>query len=499
MRPTVAIQSLKHMAFRIWAATLISVPLSLWVLSLLSDASGLATPLSVLLILFVLSFAGSGWLASQLALRLLPTILHEAGVWERSGDPDKAEKAYQKALVLYDSFLISPRARRIGIPSLVARMARMYAAQTDKNAAADPFMEAYLNTYPTDHEIAESWLQTRENQGGLAPQQQDLAARIGEAHVDNAVIQTILARLYLLAQRTDFPALQTYRRVMTAPLSKPSAIAVDLSEVFIREGRSDEWALPVYLNAAGQQTPWEELRCGIAACVRWIRPSERNADLLARAKEILGQIDEDNLVRMSSGFVPPTGSYPARESLYTRATFGTAAKARGSIVDRLGNAASRINQSRQRLKARVVDLLRRSPGLRRTMTWSLIAGLGVLFTVFLINTVGYLTPSPVPEPAPAPAPAPQVVAPPPMEAPPPMPYTLQVAAYLKPEHAERYLKNLREQAIDAYVIKAPGNEKVWYQVRIAHFPDKATARAYGSGLKEKGIIEDFYVARDQAP
>lgn len=482
------------MAFRIWAATVISVPLSLWVLSLLNNASGLATPLLMLLILFILSFAGSGWIASQLTLRLLPPMLHEAGVWERSGDPDKAEKAYRNALALYDSFLISPRARRIGVPSLVARLARMYAAQTDKHAAAGPFMEAYLSTYPTDHEIAESWLQTREYQGGLAPQQQDLAALIGEAHVDNATIQTALARLYLLAQRTDFPALQTYRRVMTSPLSKPSAMAVDLSEVFIREGRSDEWALPAYLNAAGQQTPWEELRCGIAACVRWIRPSDRNADLLARAKEILGRIDENTLFRMSSGFVPPTGSYPASDSIDTSATFGTAEKGRGSIVDRLGSAASRINQSRQHLQATVVDRLRRSPGLRRTMTWSLIAGLGVLFTVFLINTVGYLAPAPVPEPAP------QAVAPPPVQAPPPpMPYTLQVAAYLKPEHAERYLKSLRKQAIDAYVIKAPGNEKVWYQVRIAHFPDKATARAYGSGLKEKGIIEDFYVATEPTP
>ena len=107
---------------------------------------------------------------------------------------------------------------------------------------------------------------------------------------------------------------------MTSPLSKPSAMAIDLSEVFIREGRSDEWALPVYLNAAGQQTPWEELRCGIAACVRWIRPSDRNADLLARAKEILGRIDENTLFRMSSGFVPPTGSYPASDSLDTSAT-----------------------------------------------------------------------------------------------------------------------------------------------------------------------------------
>ena len=80
-----------------------------------------------------------------------------------------------------------------------------------------------------------------------------------------------------------------------------------------------------------------------------------------------------------------------------------------------------------------------------------------------------------------------------------MPFTLQVAAYLKPEHAENYLEELRKQAIDAYVVKAHSNDKTWYQVRIAHFPDKAEALAYGSDLKSKGLIEDFYVAKDQIP
>ena len=165
-----------------------------------------------------------------------------------------------------------------------------------------------------------------------------------------------------------------------------------------------------------------------------------------------------------------------------------------SMLARMQGIGTRISQSRRRLQAMVVDHVRRSPGLRHAMTWSLITGLGVIAALFLINTVGYLTPSPVPEPAP------QAVAPPPVEAPPPpMPYTLQVAAYLKPEHAERYLESLKKQAIDAYVIQAHGNDKTWYQVRIAHFPDKATARTYGSSLKEKGIIEDFYVAREQEP
>ena len=494
MRPIVAIQSLKHIAFRIWAAAALSVPLSLWLLSLLDNASGLTTPLLVLAVSFVLFFMASGWLATQLALQLIPPVLHEAGVWERNGDPDRAEKAYRKALALYDSFLMSPGDRRRGLPSLVSRMVRLYAAQTDKDAVADQFMEHYLTRYPTDQEIAESWLQTREYQGGLTPQHQDLAARIGETHAANMTIQTTLARLYLLAKRTDFPALQTYRRAMTSPLSPSSAMAVDLSAVFIREGRSDEWALPVYLQAAAQQPSWEELRCGIAACLRWILPSERNADLLTRARKILGPLDEETLERMSSGFVPPTGSYPVSDRIAKTGVHDGEGIGRETLIDRLGNAARRVNQARKQLQAAVLDRLRRSPGLRRAMTWSLIAGLGVLATVFLINTVGYLTPSPVPEPAP------QAIAPPPVVTPPPpMPYTLQVAAYLKPEHAERYLASLKKQAIDAYVIKAHGDDKIWYQVRIDHFPDKDTARAYGSRLKEKGIIDDFYVASTQEP
>ena len=483
------IQFLKHTAFRIWTATLVSVFSSLWLLSLLDNAAGLATPLVILAIFFSLSFAASGWLGTNLALRLLPSILHEAGVYERSGEPYKAEKAYQKALALYDSFLMSPKARRSGMPALASRMARLYAAQAERQAAADRFMEEYLDSYPADQDIAENWLQTREYQGGLAPRQHDLAARIGEAHADNTAIQIILARLYLLAKRTDFPALQTYRRAMAAPLAASAIMTTDLANVFIDEGRSDEWALPVYLRAAAQQPSWEALRCGVAACLRWIRPSDGNADLLAQAETVLGKTDAETLRRMSSGFVPPSGSYPVHDAWETGEEIEPAGTV--SLITRLREAGTRISRFRQGLHGKVAERVRRSTGLRRTLTWSLIGGLGALAAMFTINTVGYLTPSPVPEPQP--------VAPPVVDAPAPMPYTLQVAAYLKPGYAERYIESLRKQSVDAYLVKAHGNDKTWYQVRVAHFPDKAAARAYGSNLKAEGLIEDFYVARDQEP
>ena len=79
------------------------------------------------------------------------------------------------------------------------------------------------------------------------------------------------------------------------------------------------------------------------------------------------------------------------------------------------------------------------------------------------------------------------------------PYTLQVAAYLKTEHADKYVAQLKSMGLDAYWTKAQGAKSKWYQVRLSHFADKASARAYGDSLKAKGIIDDFYVANYQRP
>lgn len=478
-----AIQTLKHAAFRIWTAVAVSIPLTLWLLSLLNDAGGVAMPLAVMAALFSAVYAGSGWLASRAALRLIPPLMHEAGLWERGGDFDRANRTYQKILALYDSFLMSPKARHRGVPPLVARMARLYAAQADKEQDTIHFIERYLYTYPTDRDIAETWLQTREYERTLTPVQQELADRIAAALPDDSDLQATLARLFLRTKRTDFPALQTYRRAMgsRAPSSR---LASDLARLFIDEGRSDEWALPVYLQAARQEPPDEALRCGLAACLRWIPPSERNAERLIEARDVLGDPEEEALVRMSSGFVPPTGRYPMR---------GTPEPppADAEPPERPGHAVlSSVSDSLRRLWRQGIDTLTRSPQLRRGLTWGLMAGLAIMAAVFLINTVRHLTPSPTPEPAPSPA-MPTVE-----PSPPPMPYTLQVAAYLKPEHAERYLQALQAQGIEAYVTQAHGSDKTWYQVRIAHFPSKAAALAYGSELKSRGLVEDFYVAID---
>jgi septal ring-binding cell division protein DamX len=77
------------------------------------------------------------------------------------------------------------------------------------------------------------------------------------------------------------------------------------------------------------------------------------------------------------------------------------------------------------------------------------------------------------------------------------PFTLQVAAYLKPQYARKFVRQLRQQGLDAYWSEAVRGQKRWYQVRVSHFATKEAARNFGEKLKSQGIIEDYYVANNQ--
>ena len=75
----------------------------------------------------------------------------------------------------------------------------------------------------------------------------------------------------------------------------------------------------------------------------------------------------------------------------------------------------------------------------------------------------------------------------------PKPFALQVAAYLKQKHADRYVDTLRKKGIDANVKQVAGGGKTWFVVRVSEFSDKKSATAYGRKLKQQKIIDDFFV------
>ena len=75
----------------------------------------------------------------------------------------------------------------------------------------------------------------------------------------------------------------------------------------------------------------------------------------------------------------------------------------------------------------------------------------------------------------------------------PRPFTIQVAAYLKQSHADRYVAALRKKDIDARVKQAAGGGKTWYLVQVSAFVDKKSAETYGNKLKAQKMIDYFFV------
>jgi len=473
--------TLKHIAFRIWGTVLLGGIAGLWVLPVIDFGLGPAwVPLTAAL-LAVVVFLLLGGVFNRLALILADRHVEEAVTWERVGSDEAAGEAYEKALAIFDSFLVSPRVKRLKSGRLTSRLTRFYLARTEKQPNSEAFIAFYLNSHPGDHEVAESWLRQARATGGLETRFHDTAARIGEALAQNRTIQQLIARLYLSEKRTDFPALQAYRRATGGSGRTGRSIANAVARLFLKDGRADEWALQLYLQAGGDNQPGQELLNGVAACVHWIPETSRNRRLIEIGRQRLAGIEPEQLDMMRVGFTPPK----PREVPVERAGVMTRmARFIQSGLVGLGDLFIRGSHSGLALFREAFRRMGRIALIRPVLNWTAVTLLSVVVLVLIINTVRHLAQTRPSERAAA-TPVEKIV---------PGKFTLQVAAYLKKSHAEKYIAELKTRGIEAYWTETTRRDKRWYQVRVAHFPDKAAARAYGLSLKKKGLIDDFYVA-----
>ncbi len=470
----------KHIAARLWLTVLFGGAASLWVLPSFQDRIGLAwTPLPVLLIM-VVAFVLVGWVTNRWGLSTVQHLIHEAGIFERDGMVAEAETRFQRALAVFDSFLISPVAKKQKAVPLRARIARFYLARASKSDAAERFLVSYLHTNPRDEEVAESWIEHVDNRGGLREDHQGLVYLIGRAQPQNKTIQTILARYYLMLERTDFPALQTYRRAVGAKEKVSAGFLNDLAALFLQERRADEWALEIYLKAMEKSDQRSAILKGIAACVRWISPGERNKSQLQQAYAYLEGLDPVDIKKMSTGFNPPVEPSDKQAMPQSR-------QQRASFFKSTGAVLKTFYEDIIAAPAWFLRLVRRplqSAQSRKVLAGVLLTVLAAAVIALVINTASHLikVEKPVARKVEK---APEVIT---------DPFTLQVAAYLKPTYAKKYVEQLQKQGLDAYWREAISADKKWYQVRISHFADKKTARDFGESLKARKIIDDYYVA-----
>ena len=479
----------KHIAVRIWLTALLGGLVSLWLLPSFQAGIGLQwAPLPVALVM-IIAFFLIGWVSNHWGLGMVERSIREAGVFERDGMVAEAEAKFRQALAVFDSFLISPVVKNQKADALMARVARFYLARSARGHESEAFLESYLQSNPEDEEVAENWIEQCEGRGGLKEAHQELAYLIGSAQPHNRIIQAALARYYLLMERTDFQALQTYRRVSTGDQQLTPGFINNLARLLIREKRADEWALDIYLKAVTESDQRTEILGGIAAGMRWVKPTERNKPLLQKAYGCLEGIDSAEIEKMGAGFKPPLPIEDTKVVDRPRRKRPAFLPAAAAVLQTL---YSHIGAAPVWALQRILSVGRwaaQSNKAKRVLIGCMLVGLAVGLIILVINTVGHLVKTEIAV-SPKIEKAPEQVT---------DPFTLQVAAYLEPKYARSYVEKLKKQGLDAYWREAISANKKWYQVRVSHFADKKSARDFGESLKAKGIIADYYVANFVAP
>ena len=302
---------LKHTVIRLWLALMIGAPASIGLLTLLQDPGGPGWPVGVTAAVLAAVFVLLGWCGNRLGRHGIRQALADGGVWERAGRYGEAENALRKAVAVYDSFLLSPLARRRLASPITLHLARFHLARPDKDAEGLASVRSYLDAHSHDHTVAEAWLRWLEREDRCEPEDEALADRIAEAQPEHLDIQRMLGRRCLDTGRTDFQALDIYRRVMGQDARAAEQWTDRLAVLFLNEGRADQWALELYL-AAWARGNQDRLRQGLAACVRFLADGDASREPIEQARRHLKGLDAVDLEVLSEGFKVPV-SRPARD------------------------------------------------------------------------------------------------------------------------------------------------------------------------------------------
>jgi len=227
----------------------------------------------------------------------------------------------------------------------------------------------------------------------------------------------------------------------------------------------------------------------MAACLHWAPKTNFRSAVFKKARALLSGIDEATLEKMSLSFKPAEQPMATRPLKPRAPIFQSFAAALLPTVQILAANIAAMPPRVGNILTIIFRRIRNHPRLKPVLRWMAVGLAGIGLAMLVVNTARHLLQSrqtleEIKKPVMV-----EVTD----------PFTLQVAAYLKTEQAETYVKQLKDLGLDAYWTKAQGVKRKWYQVRLSHFADKASARAYGESLKGKGIIDDFYVANYERP
>jgi hypothetical protein len=387
----------------------------------------------------------------------------------------EAEASFGKAMATFDSFWLSPLLRRGRLQWFSGLLVRFYLGQHKDHGFARSLISSHLKQFPHDKVVAEAWLEYLLAYERHQPDEHEAVDRIGRCLAGNQRIQRLLMQFYMANGRMDFDAMQTYRLVWQQRQPLTEETLLNLSRLLRNERILNHWALKVYLKAHeyGDTGAIE----GLTAAVRWLPVTEESRSHLKAAEKILAQLDPQQQSAPLDTRFKFDQPGPVSDEIKPHSTRSGAAAGQ-SLVGWLTNFSKSLRmglgQSWKMLSSK--SIRRGLPAIAIVLTLALAAVGGWRF---LNRPAQQSVVQKVPKQE-------KVVI--------TDPFTIQVAAYVKSEDAQRFVDQLIQKGLDAFWTEAASANRAWYQVKVSHFASRQEAQKYGQELKTKGLIDDFYVA-----
>ena len=156
------------------------------------------------------------------AKKLVARLIREGQTWERSGLASKAQKAYQRAIRIYDTFLFWPFFSRQTAGRICGAIARFQANAGQENPGFNLASTVYLKWHPEDDDVALPWLNQLRVRPRISSLEQEVLTVLARQHDSNTPVRDMLADIFLRLERKDFTARKLYRQVAAASLKAPA-------------------------------------------------------------------------------------------------------------------------------------------------------------------------------------------------------------------------------------------------------------------------------------
>jgi SPOR domain len=431
------IRILGSLGLRLWIVVLLAPPVCFYLLPMISTVFPGVHPAVPGGILLMSLGVGVGLALDFMGRARLESLMKEGEIWERAGVFSRAEKTYENAVRIYDSSLVSCLfAKKIGI-RLAGTLARFSLTAGIERPYLTLASAVYLRSSPGDEILAILWLERLKKKGGAESIEQEVLTALANIHYTHQRLVILLADVLLDLGRMDYSAKRVYKTLLDDP---------ELGQNI--------------------KTDFQEKIHGLIGI-----PQAQEGE----SAENIGNTGLDRVV-----FTSPDRGDSKTQNL----------KSALSLLKRFPDL---VRQGGIGLGAALGFCIH---SLRRAIVWvkkrervrfyiraGAMGVLSVWLLFFMVSTISHILTGRAKEKHP-----------PLIEIQVPKPFTIQVAAYLKQIHADRYAAILKQKGIAPIITKVEGGGKTWYVVKISEFPDKVSAAAFGEKLKAEKIIDDFFVS-----